>query len=156
MEPNADESWPPGSVEDGVVTLAQRKLNAVGVQSLPTVAADTVVVLGEARLGKPEAAGEAVRMLRSLAGQEHRVLTGFCVRHGARERHGFVSTRIVFRPLSQSEIEAYVATAEPLDKAGGYAIQGGGGAFVDQIFGSYTNVVGLPLAEVLAALQAVT
>ena len=96
-------------------------------------------------------------MLRALSGRVHRVLTGVCLRHagppaGARDR--LVSTEVVFAPLSPEQIDWYVATGEPLDKAGGYAVQGAGGVFVREVRGSVSNVVGLPLHETADLLRA--
>lgn len=152
--PNADETWPEGELEEAVVALARLKLDAVGEADRPIIAADTVVRLDHERLGKPRDAAEATRMLRALSGREHLVTTGYCVRSGTRERAGAVTTHVVFRSLSLVEIERYIASGEPFDKAGSYAIQGLAGAFVDRISGSYTNVVGLPLAEVIDAVEA--
>lgn len=115
------------------------------------VAADTIVVLGDRILEKPRDADEAKAMLRELSGREHEVITGLCVlsRRGTdlRFQADAVRTAVVFRALSETEIAAYVATGEPMDKAGAYAIQGGAAAFVVETRGSYSNVVGLPLDE---------
>ncbi len=154
--PADDEAWPGGSVESGVVALAERKLARVGAFTGLGVAADTVVVVDGRRLGKPGDATEAREMLALLAGREHRVVTGFCVAHHDRRAGAAVVTRVWFRRLVDAEIERYVASAEPYDKAGGYAIQGRAGAFVERLEGSYTNVVGLPLSELLAAMEALT
>ncbi|HXX38100.1 MAG TPA: Maf family nucleotide pyrophosphatase [bacterium] len=118
------------------------------------IGADTVVLSGEAMLGKPTDSAEAARMLRGLSGRTHLVLTGYEVydRTTSRALGGTVSTRVRFKTLRQSEIMAYVATGEPLDKAGAYGIQEGAAYMVERIDGSYTNVVGLPLAEVVEAL----
>ncbi len=116
------------------------------------LAADTAVVLGEAILGKPSDAEEARRMLRALSDREHTVLTAVCVRVGAEAAEAVVSSQVRFAALSQAAIDWYVATGEPLDKAGAYAVQGAGGAFVRSISGSVSNVVGLPLAETLELL----
>ena len=118
------------------------------------LAADTIVVLGERVLGKPRDAAEAARMLRALSGRTHAVITAFAVLSGERSLVRAVRTRVVFRKVRRGEIDAYVATGCPLDKAGAYAIQGGAAGMVQSISGSYTNVVGLPLAEVLEALRA--
>jgi len=154
--PYADESWPGGSLLAGVKEIARRKMAAVGSFAGVGIAADTVVVLGKNLLGKPADRQDAARMLRALSGREHKVVTGFCVRRGRTERLGAATTRVTFRRLSQQEIARYVATDEPLDKAGAYAIQGLAGAFVDRVVGSYTNIIGLPLAEVLRAMEAVS
>jgi septum formation protein len=117
--------------------------------------ADTAVVLGDEVLGKPADLADARRMLRALSGTAHEVLTAVVVRQTApaRELEAVVSTRVRFAPLGEAEIDWYVATGEPLDKAGAYAIQGAGGAFVLSVEGSVSNVVGLPLAETAALLR---
>ena len=117
--------------------------------------ADTVVVLGGKIMGKPKDFQEAKRFLRLLSGETHRVITGFCLKNRALNRSHIqsVSTRVGFKPLSREEIDWYVRTGEPLDKAGAYAIQGKGAFCVKKIRGSYTNVVGLPVTEVLEALK---
>ncbi len=150
------EDWPGGTLGEGAVGLAVRKAEAVPAPGEVVVAADTVVALDGARLEKPVDAADAHRMLRFLAGRQHEVVTGFCVRRDAREETGSVSTLVTFRDLSDPEIERYVATGEPMDKAGAYGIQGHGGSLVAHVDGSYTNVVGLPLAEVLSAIEAVS
>ena len=150
----ADESWPGGGVDDGAVALARRKVDVIPAPGELVVGADTLVVLEDDRLEKPTDGVDAAHMLRRLAGRQHRVVTGWCVRRDGRERVGAVTTKVTFRRLSDPEIASYVASGEPLDKAGAYGIQGKGGALVDRVEGSYTNVVGLPLAEVLAAIEA--
>jgi len=117
--------------------------------------ADTVVVFEGKIMGKPKHFKEAKRFLYLLSGQTHRVITGFCLtnRAGNHSHIQSVSTRVTFKPLSSQEIDWYVQTGEPLDKAGAYAIQGKGAFCVRKIQGSYTNVVGLPMAEVLEALK---
>ena len=120
------------------------------------LAADTVVVLYGRVMGKPADEAEARVMLTDLAGRVHEVLTGFCLLRGeeiiSRE---VVRTKVEFRGLGSAEIEAYTATGSPLDKAGAYGIQDLGGGLVRAIEGSYTNVVGLPLAQVIEALARV-
>lgn len=118
------------------------------------LAADTVVVVDGRILGKPRDAGEAASMLMQLSGRWHEVWTGFCILRG--ENGSRVSrqicTRVRFMPLDPAVCLAYVRTGEPLDKAGAYGIQGKGAFLVEEIEGSYTNVVGMPLAEVLEEL----
>jgi septum formation protein len=114
---------------------------------LPVVAADTAVVCRGQVLGKPGNAAEAACMMRLLSGRTHQVLTALAVTDRSRSELVVVSTDVVFRELSDNEISAYWETGEPQDKAGGYAIQGLGGMFVQYISGSYSNVVGLPLFE---------
>ena len=117
--------------------------------------ADTIVVLDGRMFGKPSDSAEAVRMLNTLSGRVHEVITGMCLIQpgGKLLRRGSVTTRVRFKNLSMEEIDAYVRTAEPMDKAGGYGIQGIGAFLVRSIEGSYTNVVGLPLCQALEWLM---
>ncbi|MEY3013853.1 MAG: hypothetical protein RIT45_2588 [Pseudomonadota bacterium] len=117
--------------------------------------ADTVVTVDGLLLGKPADSSEAREMLERLAGREHHVVTGFAILDLERDKEGIqaVTTRVRFKPMSRGEVEAYVAAGESMDKAGAYAIQGVGGYLVEAIEGSYTNVVGLPLAQVLAMFE---
>lgn len=119
------------------------------------VAADTSVVHRGEILGKPMNAEDAYRMLKSLSGDVHCVMTGVCVIDLSRHKtHCFVSeTAVHFAELSDAEIRWYIGTGEPMDKAGAYGIQGGAAGFVSHIEGSYTNVVGLPLCETLACIR---
>jgi septum formation protein len=117
------------------------------------LAADTIVAVGRRILMKPKHLEEAVASLQRLSGRSHRVLTGVClITPDDRVRVKIVDTRVRFKHLSKAEIEAYIASREWRDKAGGYAIQGLAGCFVRKITGSYTNVVGLPLTEVVGLL----
>jgi septum formation protein len=120
------------------------------------LAADTVVALDDIALGKPRDAEEAATMLTRLSGREHLVYTGVVLLRptGVPAERAVVATRVSFRSLSAAEIRAYVASGEPLDKAGAYAIQCAGAHLVDRVEGSYTNVIGLPLAEVATWLRA--
>jgi septum formation protein len=119
------------------------------------LAADTIVAVGRRILGKPKYVEEAVASLQLLSGRAHRVLTCVClITPQDRIKIKIVDTRVRFKRLSKTEIESYVASREWRDKAGGYAIQGLAGSFVQKIVGSYTNVVGLPVAEVTAMLVA--
>jgi septum formation protein len=119
------------------------------------LAADTVVTLGGHILEKPADAAHAVRMLQTLSGVTHHVITSFCWLDRTTGRHAVhtVITEVEFFALDLDTIERYVATGEPMDKAGGYGVQGKAGAFVSAIRGSYTCVVGLPVAEVVRALR---
>lgn len=138
-----------------VARLAAAKARA-GAESLPgqlVMGADTVVVANRQILEKPQSPAHARAMLASLVGGSHTVLTGVALA-GRAEASITVATEVVFRALSVAEIDAYVATGEGADKAGGYAIQGFGAALVAAIHGSYSNVVGLPLAEVAELLTA--
>ena len=119
------------------------------------LAADTEVVIDGRILGKPVDAGDARRMLRLLAGTVHDVLTAVVLVGRSRELEEVVTTRVWFAPLSDDEIDWYVASGEPMGKAGAYAIQGLGARFVDRIDGSWSNVVGLPVATAYRLLRAV-
>lgn len=136
---------------DYVLRVALDKARAVPGEAV--LAADTAVVLGSEILGKPRDADDARRMLRALSGATHEVLTGVCVRRGGRERTAVVAAEVRLDPLTDAQIDWYVATGEPLDKAGAYAIQGLAGAFVRELRGSVSNVIGLPLAETLELLR---
>ncbi|MDP7037682.1 MAG: Maf family protein [Myxococcota bacterium] len=152
-----DETLTSGlAVERALVEVAERKMGKYYLSEQIAVAADTMVVLGDKELGKPASDEDAGRMLRSLSGVPHRVLTSFCVGRLGVKRTQVVDTEVCFRKLSELEINRYVASGEGRDKAGAYAIQGKGGLFVDQIKGSYTNVIGLPLAEVVAIIESLT
>ena len=120
--------------------------------ALAVVGADTVVCLRGELLGKPATRAIAAAMLRRLAGQPHMVYTGWSVINDRVDLAGIAATEVTFRPLGQREIELYLNTDESYDKAGAYGIQGPGGALIDTVAGSFTNVVGLPLKEVLHAL----
>ncbi len=137
--------------------LSRDKAAAVAAKHVDrwVIAADTTVLLGEELLEKPEDAADARRMLAAIAGRTHIVYTGVTLRHAA---GGYHETRVAesevrMLPLSQREIEWYVATGEPLDKAGAYAVQGIGAMFIDSVHGSYSNVVGLPLALLYQMLK---
>ena len=119
----------------------------------PVLGADTVVVVDGGVLGKPVDAADAERMMGQLSGREHDVLTGIAVVWGGEARAAVDRTRVWMRPLSDAQIRWYVASGEPLDKAGAYAIQGLASRFVTRIAGSYSNVVGLPVAAVLQLLE---
>ncbi len=119
------------------------------------IGADTVVVHDGRVLGKPADTAEASDMLARLSGQKHRVLTGFCIHDLKKNKEGVqaVSTEVLFKSLSSAEIEKYISVGESMDKAGGYAIQGVGAYMVDSIVGSYTNVVGLPMCQVIEMME---
>jgi septum formation protein len=152
---HADESLRPGeAAPDYVLRVARDKARAVPGEVV--LGADTSVVLGGEVLGKPADEEDARRMLRALSGQVHQVLTGVCVRRStgsARELGVVVATEVRFTPLTGAQIDWYVGTGEPLDKAGAYALQGAGGAFVEELRGSVSGVVGLPLRETLQLLR---
>ncbi len=151
----ADEAPRPGEApREYVLRVAVAK--AAAVQGEVVLGADTAVVLGERILGKPRDSGEAAAMLRSLSGRDHVVLTGVHVRrHDGPFAEAVVASQVRFASVSEAAIDWYLGTGEPLDKAGAYAVQGVGGAFVREISGSVSNVVGLPLAETLELLRRV-
>ena len=153
--PDVDETIT-GAPEEQVRALARRKADAACAlcPDAIVIAADTLVALDGHTLGKPRDDAEAATMLRALSGRAHDVFTGLCVTDTASARRVLCAerTRVRFRALTEEEIQAYVATGEPRDKAGAYAIQGGAGAFVEGFDGSYDNVIGLPterLADIL-------
>jgi septum formation protein len=126
-----------------------------GSDSRWVVGADTVVVVGDDVLGKPKDTAGAVEMLHRLSGQVHRVITGFCIHDLRKNKEGLqaVATEVTFKRLASSEIDKYIAVGESMDKAGAYAIQGVGAYLVDSIVGSYTNVVGLPLCQMVEMME---
>ncbi|MDD3396836.1 MAG: Maf family protein [Acidaminococcaceae bacterium] len=117
------------------------------------IAADTVVVWQDTILGKPHDTAEAKEMLGLLSGQEHQVITGLAVYYQAKHEVIVETTKVKFRQLNQKEIDEYVSTGEPLDKAGAYGIQGRGAVLIEKICGCYSNVVGLPLTRLYQILQ---
>ncbi|HKD04255.1 MAG TPA: Maf family protein [Bryobacteraceae bacterium] len=141
--------------EDYVLRLAEEKACAVLCKPEEIIlAADTCVVLDGAILGKPIDAPDAARMVESLAGRRHEVLTGVCLRSGNRFERQCASTSVWFSPMSPEEIAEYVASGEPMDKAGAYGIQGLASRYIERVEGSYTNVVGLPVAMVYRMVAA--
>ncbi|MDO9513286.1 MAG: Maf family protein [Elusimicrobiota bacterium] len=119
------------------------------------IGADTIVVVDGIALGQPADAATAREMLEKLSGRGHRVITAFalmCLASGAKKVKS-VSTKVYFRPLTAEEIDSYIKSGEPMDKAGAYAIQGGAASFVEKTEGDYYNVVGLPVGEVMKSLE---
>ena len=158
VEPaNIDEAqWEGEPPADYVKRMAREKAAATAAR-LPQegcviLASDTSVVYGEKTLGKPVDSEDARATLRLLSGKTHQVLTAVCLRTAQAQDIELVTTAVSFAPLSDVTIESYLETDEPWDKAGSYGIQGLAGAFVTRIEGSYSNVVGLPLAETRAML----
>jgi len=152
--PNVDETPLPGEAPDAfVMRTAREKAESIPASNAVILAADTAVVDGDRILGKPLDAADAAAMLRSLSGRTHEVMTGVCLRFPNRTACFHIETRVTFRKLSEKEIVDYVASGEPMDKAGAYAIQGGAAKTVRQVKGSYSNVVGLPLCEVIEKLE---
>ena len=149
---HVDESIHPGEEPEAYARRVSRaKASAVLERShgRPVLAADTVVIIEREVLGKPADADDARRMLRLLSGKTHEVLTAVTLDEETRVER----TTVEFAPLSSEEIEGYVASGEPMDKAGAYAIQGLASRFVTRISGSYSNVVGLPVALVYSMLK---
>ncbi len=153
--PAVDETPLAGEVpQDYVLRLAEEKANEVAARNPDAVvlSADTIVVHGGKLLGKPRSKAEGLAMLRALSNSTHDVVSGVAVA-GIRAEQFFVSSRVRFRELSEAEMAWYWETGEPADKAGSYGLQGIGSAFVASIEGSYSNVIGLPLVETVAALR---
>lgn len=153
------EEWPfgGGSPAEYAESLARAKAGAVRAEDDQVVlAADTVVVLDGSVLGKPGSAEEAAGMLRRLSGRRHEVITGVAVRRGPVLRWGHDRTGVTFRQLEPGEIADYVASGEPRDKAGAYAIQGGAAGFVERMEGRRDTVIGLPVKLARDLLSSVT
>lgn len=150
---------PKESLENYVkrVALSKAEKAAVGEKNAVIIAADTIVILSKKRLGKPESPESAIAMLNKLSGKCHKVMTGLAVidTQTGRKKTKIVATKVWFKRLTAEEIADYARSGEPLDKAGGYGIQGKAAVFVKKIEGDYFNVVGLPLNtlyEILAAM----
>jgi septum formation protein len=152
-----EEPLPGEPPRDHVLRLARDKAVEVAARGEGGffIGADTVVVCDGEIMGKPVDAADAERMLKKLSGIGHEVITGYCIFDKARDGIvcDAVTTRVFFKRLREEEIRDYIATGCPFDKAGAYAIQGGAAHMVERIEGSYTNVVGLPLCEVVEALR---
>ena len=144
-----DESMDPqGDPREEVAKVSRRKALAIPREWEDVViAADTIVVCDGRVLGKPKSREDAVQMLQLLSGRGHQVMTGVTVLKGDRAETHTEVTEIHFRPLSLGEIRAYVATGEPMDKAGSYGIQGGAALFAERMVGDYYNVMGLPVCR---------
>jgi septum formation protein len=135
--------------------LAREKASSVAVRDpdLITIGADTVVVINRKVLGKPADMNDAARMLGMLSGREHTVITAVAVARGRKLRSAIEEVRVKFRRLREDEIEAYIATGEPMDKAGAYGIQGFGATIVERVEGDYFAVMGLPLVRLIALMR---
>jgi len=145
IDEHMERSLPPDALVEAIsAEKAAAVAGQVGAQAL-VIAADTVVALDGALLGKPKDEAEARRMLSRLSGRHHQVFTGFTVRQGGRAVSRSERTEVAFRALQEEEIAAYVRTGEPMDKAGAYGIQGLGALLVEGIRGDYFNVMGLPV-----------
>lgn len=155
--PGCDEDVPPNTKPRQMVEmLARRKAFAIDdVGQLPVIAADTVVVIRGKVLGKPKDEAEAFGMLSRLSGRMHRVYTGICVRYGEKVLTQEVCTKVYFCKLTKAQINEYIATGEPMDKAGAYGAQALGALLIAKIHGDYFNVVGLPIRNVYGLLEAI-
>ncbi len=153
---DADETLPEHCAPaDAVRILSERKALAVAKlhPGAVVLGCDTIVALGSEILGKPQTEDEAAAMLRTLSGKTHTVFTGVCITDGSQTERFVSATDVTFYLLSDETIRAYVATGEPMDKAGAYGIQGLGSVLVKGFCGDYCTVVGLPLAECARALK---
>lgn len=155
---NAKEIFLKGETpEEHVLRLSEEKAVSVSIHNPDAwvLGADTIVIINGEVLGKPAVADEAREMLRKLSGRKHKVITGFCLTRKNNDIivKNTVESSVVFKEISEDEIDWYVRKKEPYDKAGGYAVQGMGAFFIKEIRGSYTNVVGLPLCEVMETLK---
>ena len=150
-----DESPLAGELpEHYVCRLAEEKARAVECGPGETIlGADTTVVINGEMLAKPVDAADARRMLSLLAGRRHEVMTGICIRRGSDVVKDWAATHVWFTDMTDGEIDEYIASGEPMDKAGAYAIQGLASKFVEKLEGSYSNVVGLPIAMVYKHLR---
>ena len=155
--PEVEERYPEGlSPEETVCYISREKSDAARLLCGPEeiiITADTMVFLDDARLGKPSDEADALRMLTALQGRHHTVCTGVTVRQGGRAVTGSEETEVIFRPASEKELLAYIATGEPMDKAGAYGIQGKGSLLVEGIRGDFFNVMGLPLLRLSRMLE---
>jgi len=160
MPGNIDETFRPEETpREHVLRLSEEKALSVALRHPDAwiLGADTVVVVAGEILGKPRSPEEATKMLEKLSDRAHEVLTGFCItrpNRGVRIRE-VVESAVLFRKIAPDEMAWYTGTKEPYDKAGAYAVQGMGGCFIREIRGSFSNVVGLPLCEVVDALKRV-
>ncbi len=159
VDPSNHEETPEAGLEPKrlamVLSLKKARVTAKRHRNAIIIAADTIGVLNGKVIGKPKSATDARRMLRSLSGKTHSVITGFTVYDTGAGRIATraVETMVRFRRLTAAEIDAYVATGEPLDKAGAYGIQERGAVFIDRIEGDYFNVIGLPLCALAETLK---
>lgn len=159
IEPSGiDETYRPGEpAREHALRLSLGKARDISGKypGLWVLGADTIVVVDSEVLGKPEGKKDAREMLLKLSGREHVVITAFALvfRRAGVEYSQAVESRVIFNSLEEDEIQWYLETGEPFDKAGAYAVQGKGAAFIKEICGSHTNVIGLPLSEVVQALR---
>lgn len=150
IDETIDKSLP---IEQEIARLSRQKAEAIDDNDNIIISADTVVVLGNTVMGKPRDAENARQMLNVLSGKTHRVITAVTVKNGDKIRTEVVITEIVFRELSKREIDSYVASGSPMDKAGAYGVQEKAAAFVKEIHGDYFSVVGLPVCTLAVMLR---
>ena len=155
--PETDEHYPAGLSPAQIVEyISREKADAAAKLCTPeeiVITADTMVFLDDQRLGKPHDEAEALSMLTALSGRKHRVCTGVTVRQGDRSLTESETTRVYFRPATQAELRAYIATGEPMDKAGAYGVQGLGALLVERLDGDFFNVMGLPVLRLSRMLE---
>ena len=155
--PEAEETYPEGLSPRQIVEYISREKADAAVKLCGAdeivITADTMVFLDDARLGKPTDEADALRMLTALQGRHHTVCTGVTVRQGDHTVTESEETEVIFRPATQRELLAYIATGEPMDKAGAYGIQGKGALLVEGIRGDFFNVMGLPLLRLSRMLE---
>jgi septum formation protein len=158
-----EEQLPGEAPRDYVQRVTDLKLQAAlqrrvarGMPPAPVLCADTTVALGNTIYAKPADASDAARMLRALSGQTHVVLTAVAIGLGDQQVQACSESRVTFAAMSEAEIRAYVASGEPMGKAGAYAVQGLAAAYISRISGSYTGIMGLPLFETAQLLKSLT
>ena len=132
---------------------AVQRMKQRGLANAPVLCADTTVALGRSILGKPENAADALRILKMLSGQTHRVLTAVALASGRKRVSAVSISQVTFAPMSLAEMKNYIATGEPMGKAGAYGVQGAAAAYISQIKGSYTGIMGLPMFETAQLLK---
>ena len=155
--PEVEENFPEGLTPPQVVEyISREKAEAAAALCGPddiVITADTMVFLDHARLGKPRDESHALEMLTALQGRQHTVCTGVTVRQGTRSITEAESTAVFFRPASEAELRNYIATGEPMDKAGAYGVQGRGALLVERLEGDFFNVMGLPVLRLSRMLE---
>lgn len=155
--PDTEETYPAGlSPQETVAYISREKSNAAAALCTPEeliITADTMVFLDDARLGKPADEADALRMLTALQGRRHTVRTGVTLRQGDKSLTQSEATDVCFRSASESELLAYIATGEPMDKAGAYGVQGKGALLVERLEGDFFNVMGLPVLRLSRMLE---
>ncbi|MDY5612518.1 Maf family protein [Dysosmobacter sp.] len=155
--PEAEESYPAGLTPQQIVEYISREKADAAAKLCAldeiVITADTMVFLDDQRLGKPADEADALRMLTSLQGRHHTVCTGVTVRQGNRSLTESETTEVYFRPAGEAELRAYIATGEPMDKAGSYGVQGKGALLVEKLNGDFFNVMGLPVLRLSRMLS---